>query len=174
MLQRLIATAAVLAIAALCLMRYRGLNGHYDKGRPAVPSDTSFASAYKTLIAIQLAIALSAYWRNDPVLLKLYDSDAFRMTGTVLSVLGAFGFEVSVRALGSQYSPCFDLRVPTKRVTNGPYRWLAHPMYVSNMVILVGVFVSSGSVWALVVAGIVGTYYFRSARSEDQLLADLR
>lgn len=46
-------------------------------------------------------------------------------------------------------------------------------MYVSNVVILIGVFISSGSAWTLVVTGIVGVYYFRSARSENRLLADL-
>jgi protein-S-isoprenylcysteine O-methyltransferase Ste14 len=174
MLSRLIATGTVIAIAVLSLIRYRVLNAHYDKRRPVVPSDTSFAGVYRILIVVLLAIALASYWRGDRALLKLYDSDALRMVGTLLSVLGAVGFEASIRALGTQYSPCFDLRVPTKRVTNGPYRWLAHPMYVSNMVILVGVFVSSGSVLAILIASIVGAYYYRSARSEDRLRARLR
>jgi protein-S-isoprenylcysteine O-methyltransferase Ste14 len=174
MLARLIATAAVLAIAAFSLGRYRALNNSYNKQRPTVQSDTSFAAVYRALIILLLLIAIASYWRDDRVLLKLYDSDALRMIGSFLSILGIFGFEASVRALGAHYSPCFDLRVPARRVIEGPYRWVAHPIYMSNIVILLGVFASSGSIWALVITGIVGVYYLRSARSEGRVVAALQ
>lgn len=168
---KVIATIVVLAIATLSLMRYHTLNNEYDQSRPALPSDTSFALVYKLLVAAVLLVALASYWTNAATLVKFYDSDALRLTGTLVSVIGAGGFEASVRALGEHYSPCYDLRAPKLRVLVGPYRWFSHPMYASNCAILLGVFVSSGSLWAALVTAIVGVYYFRSARTEDRSLS---
>jgi protein-S-isoprenylcysteine O-methyltransferase Ste14 len=172
--ERLIATIVAIAIAAFVSARYRTLNVTYDRTRPAVRSDAGFARLYKVLIAIAVAVALAAYWVNASPLLKLYDSGTLRLIGTLVSVVGVGGFEASVRALGEQYSPCFDLRASTKRVITGPYRWLSHPMYTSNIVILAGVFISSGSFWVLFIAALVSIYYLRSARTEHKMMANLQ
>jgi len=174
MLERLIATAVAAAMTVFSMTRYRVLNRSFDRTRAALPSQTSFATVYKILVAIALSIALASYWNSAPTLLKLYDSDLLRLLGAVVSVAGIFGFEASVWALGEQYSPCFDLRRPTHRVMTGPYRWLSHPMYVSNVTILIGVLISSGSVWILVATAIVTGYYVRSARTETRAMAHLR
>lgn len=170
MLGRLIATIAVLGVAAFSLVRYQALNSTYDRTRQALQSDQSFVSIYKALILAALLIALGSYWFRGWWLLTIHDSPALRITGTIVSLLGVLGFEASVRALGSEYSPCFDLRLPTKRVQAGPYRYFAHPMYLSNVTILGGAFISSGSLWVLLVTAIVSGYYVRSAHTEAKAM----
>jgi protein-S-isoprenylcysteine O-methyltransferase Ste14 len=92
-----------------------------------------------------------------------------RLVGAVLMSSGVVGFEWSIRALGEEYSPSFDLRVPRRYVRTGPYRFAAHPLYLSNSAILLGAIVASGSVIVMVSAAIVLVYYLRAARIESAL-----
>lgn len=86
-----------------------------------------------------------------------------RTRGLALA-MGLVLFEWSLRSLGEQYSPCYDLRVPTRRVSDGPYKFVRHPLYIENVAVLSGIFLSSGSAWLLAPVLIVGTYYWRSVK----------
>jgi protein-S-isoprenylcysteine O-methyltransferase Ste14 len=169
-LTKLIATIVMAAISVVSMTRYGSLNDSYDRSRTAASSDYSFKVFYKALVGVAAVCALAAFWSNAAVLMKVYDSAFFRIVGSLASITGLALFESAIRALGSQYSPCFDLRKPTLRVTNGPYRWLSHPMYVGNLAILLGAFIASGSIWVLAISIVVATYYFRSADTERRLL----
>jgi protein-S-isoprenylcysteine O-methyltransferase Ste14 len=126
---------------------------------------------YQVLIGSALIIAIGSFWSNAPLLGKFDEQPAWLCTaGLLVSIAGAALFELAIRALGSQYSPCFDLRIPAFRVMRGPYRWLPHPIYTGNLMILLGVFIACGSLWVLLVGCIVGVFYFRSARTERRLL----
>jgi len=171
-IDRIIATAVVVAIALLSLTRYQRLNSGYDRTRVPISSDVSFRYVYKIVVALSAVIALLSFWRKWPALLQLNDTSSWRLLGSAISVIGIIGFESAVRALGSQYSPCFDLRVPTKRVSAGLYRYVAHPIYITNSLILGGVCISSGSLWVFLALAVVIVYYWRSAAKEQRLLID--
>lgn len=129
---------------------------------------------YKVLIGFALIIAIASFWSNARLLGKFDEQPAWLCTiGLLVSLAGAALFELAIRALGSQYSPCFDLRIPAFRVMRGPYRWLPHPIYAGNLMILLGVFIASGSLWVLLVGCIVGVFYLRSARTERRLLESM-
>jgi protein-S-isoprenylcysteine O-methyltransferase Ste14 len=166
---RVLATIMVAVIATLSLTRYQRLNGGYDQSRPALPSDRSFRYVYKIMVGLSGVASLLSYWWVSPGLFQLHDNVNLRILGSVISGVGIVGFESSVRALGSQYSPCFDLRIPTERIVSGPYRYLSHPIYVSNATILGGLVISSGSLWVFLSFGILVTYYWRSAIRERQV-----
>lgn len=170
MLGRVIATLVVVTVGTVSLKRYRSLNNTYDRTRVSVPSDKSFRWLYRVLAAVAALTSIAAFWSDAAPLYKLHDSNFLRAVGSLASVGGLIAFEVSSRQLGMHYSPSFDLRVPTSRVTKGLYGWLSHPMYVSNTTILLGAFVASGSPWVLIPAVIVVGYYVRSARTERRLL----
>jgi protein-S-isoprenylcysteine O-methyltransferase Ste14 len=171
-IDRVVATAVVAAISVLSLTRYQRLNSGYDRTRITVSSDASFRYVYKIGFAISAVVALLSFWKRWPSLLQLHDASSLRIFGSAISAIGIIGFESAVRALGSQYSPCFDLRAPTKRVTTGPYRYVSHPIYISNSVILGGVFISSGSLWVLLALVVIAIYYWRSAIKELRLLGE--
>jgi protein-S-isoprenylcysteine O-methyltransferase Ste14 len=173
MLEQLIVSAVVGVLATLSLTRYRTLNQSYDRHRKPVSSDMSFRRLYRPLLITVAVTAIAASWSDAPILLKVHDSRALRLLGSGLALAGIFAFEASIRALGTQYSPCFDVRVPTIRVRSGPYRWIAHPIYVSNLATLAGVFVASGCLWVLAAGIVVGLYYVRSARKERRVLDSL-
>jgi len=172
-LERIVATAVVTLVAMYSGARYSHLNGSYDRTRPPVRSDRVFQQVYKILVAFALIVAIGAFWSNAHLLGKIREPAWLCPTGLLVSIAGAVFFELAVRALGSQYSPCFDLRLPAFRITRGPYRLLSHPIYVGNLAILLGVFVACGSLWVLLVGCIVGVFYLRSARTERRLLEGL-
>lgn len=153
--------------------RYSRLNRSYDRTRPSVPSDRPFQQVYNLLVPFALIVATAAFWSNAPLLGKIHEPAWLRTSGLLVSVAGAVLFELAIRALGSHYSPCFDLRIPASRVTRGPYRWLSHPIYASNLTIFLGVFIACSSLWVLLVGCIVGVFYLRSARTERRLLKSM-
>jgi len=79
----------------------------------------------------------------------------------------------SLRALGDNFSACTDGRLPLKIVDHGPYRFLSHPIYVSNVLLLVSCTVMLFS-WVLVAATLVtASFYLRSAMDEARALRKL-
>ncbi|RVT48111.1 methyltransferase family protein [Rubrivivax albus] len=171
MTAQVLSTVVLIFAVVFSSMRYRALNSRYPKERAELASDASFLPVYVTLVPLGTVVAVCSYWMDWQFLLKIHDCAALQLFGSFVSLAGLFGFEASIRALGANYSPCYDLRVPPERVKAGPYRWIAHPIYVSNVTILIGVFISSGSLWLALVALIVGIYYWRSARVESRALA---
>lgn len=67
-----------------------------------------------------------------------------------------------------------SVRIQTDRghkvVTAGPYRFVRHPMYVGAMLMGVGNSLVWGSVWALVVTGLIILLYIWRTSREDQSL----
>ena len=167
MTDRWIATAVATLAAVWSMARYARVNSTYDTTRPRLSADGSFKWVFKCLVAGAFGATIASYWTQQYWLMDVHDQPAWRLIGSAVMLLGVAGFEMSVRALGTHYSPCFDARVPAARVTRGPYRLVNHPIYVSNMLILLGAFSSSGSLWVLLAAVIIGVYYVRAARVES-------
>jgi protein-S-isoprenylcysteine O-methyltransferase Ste14 len=171
---RAIVTVFLCVLAIVSAVRYRKLNSEYDQSREAVESDRSFRSVYKLVVAGAMLVAIASFWSSRPELLIWHQANFTTGLGLAICLVGAIGFEASRRALGNQYSPCFDLKVPTRRIASGPYRWLSHPMYVSNVFTLIGVFIASGSLWIVIAIVVVVLYYVRSARRENAILEPSR
>lgn len=53
----------------------------------------------------------------------------------------------SLTHLGRNYSPCFDSHVPFELISSGPYKFTRHPMYLAKLIVVIGDFVLSGSLW---------------------------
>ncbi len=70
-------------------------------------------------------------------------------------------------SLGTNYSPCFDAYIPQQVVAHGIYRHIRHPIYLSNMLILTGCFISTGSLWLLVNMFVLFAYYNSSTKLEE-------
>ena len=65
----------------------------------------------------------------------------------MLVVLATVLYFESLRYLGKNYSPCFDAHLPFELIVTGPYRFVRHPMYLAKLIIAIGNFVLSGSLW---------------------------
>jgi protein-S-isoprenylcysteine O-methyltransferase Ste14 len=130
-----------------------------------IRSDRHFVFLYRfiqvsTPICAILAVIQSPTARSMPAI----------WFGLGFSVLSIFLFVWSMRALRGNYSPCFRSYVPESLVDEGPYRFLRHPIYVANCMMLVGLFVATGSFVVLFNGAVLAVYYFRAARQEESSL----
>jgi protein-S-isoprenylcysteine O-methyltransferase Ste14 len=71
----------------------------------------------------------------------------WRGLGLALFALGVFGYRRAGAALGDALSPLVSPRPDASLVTDGPYRWLRHPMYLSQALIAIGAPLTLGCRW---------------------------
>lgn len=70
-----------------------------------------------------------------------------RTIGLALFTLGVFGYRRAGAALGDALSPLVSPRPDAALITAGPYRWLRHPMYLSQALIAIGAPLTLGCRW---------------------------
>lgn len=99
------------------------------------------------LYLAQNLLCIASFWSDALILLKIHDLNQVRLVGVMLVSLATFLYFISVGYLGRNYSPCFDSYVPFELVSAGPYKVLRHPMYLAKLLIVVGNFLLSGSLW---------------------------
>ncbi len=87
--------------------------------------------------------------------------------GLLLCVIGAVLALTSLTSLGSNFAIVPEART---LVVTGPYRWLRHPIYLAELLMIVGVVVGYVRLTTLVgVLGVVGLQLYR-IRAEERLL----
>ena len=95
-------------------------------------------------------------WSNHKYLFKLYPSnDLMVYTGIALSGIAITLFSISRFSLGKNYSPCYDSYMPKNIKTSGIYSLVRHPIYTSNTLLMIGIFISTGSLIVAVNTGIL-------------------
>jgi len=71
---------------------------------------------------------------------RLPFSARVRWLGAGIVFAGDFLFIWSHRALGSNWSPILEIRKEHTLVTNGPYKFIRHPMYAAIFIVGIGHF----------------------------------
>ena len=93
------------------------------------------------------------------------------IAGYVLMVLGCFGSGWA-QAVNRHFEP--SVRIQTDRdhhvVTTGPYAFVRHPGYVSGTVLVAGMALALGSLWALLPAAFVAVVLVIRTNLEDATL----
>ncbi len=84
--------------------------------------------------------------------LILGGSSTWRWLGLALFAAGVAGYRIAGTALGSSLSPLVAPRPGAVLVTSGPYRFLRHPMYLSQALIAVGAPLTLGCRWVTLLA----------------------
>jgi protein-S-isoprenylcysteine O-methyltransferase Ste14 len=97
----------------------------------------------------QNILCIASFWSNSQLLLKIHDSNSMRFVGLILISLATILYLKSLSYLGRNYSPCFDSHIPYELISSGPYKFTRHPMYLAKLMVLIGNFVISGSLWFL-------------------------
>jgi protein-S-isoprenylcysteine O-methyltransferase Ste14 len=88
-------------------------------------------------------------------------------------VLFAAGLAVALwarRVLGLNWGMPMSQKVDPELVTDGPYRRVRHPIYSGILLAVVGTAVAINWSW-LIAAGLFGSYFVYSARSEERYMA---
>jgi len=102
--------------------------------------------------------------------LEFHDNLLYMYVGISLSVIAISLFISSKISLGKNYSPCYDQRSPKTVTTSGLYKYIRHPIYSSNILLLIGVLLISGSYLMIINILILSFYYIISAYREEKYL----
>ena len=102
--------------------------------------------------------------------LEFHDNLLFTYIGISISTIAISLFISSKITLGKNYSPCYDQRKPKNITSSGLYKYVRHPIYSSNILLLIGTFMISGSYLMLVNIFILSFFYTISAYREEKYL----
>ena len=99
-----------------------------------------------------------------------HNSNVIMYSGVAISAFSLALFVSSKISLGNNYSPCYDQKLPNKIVTSGIYKLVRHPIYLSNILLIVGVFIISGSLLIIGNFILLTSFYILSAFREERYL----
>lgn len=104
-------------------------------------------------------------WSVMPVALQIVGVLLLMMAGAVI------WWVMSVNYFLSSYARIQDDR-GHQVITEGPYRYVRHPMYAMLVPFMFGIAFVLGSWWALVPAGMIGVLYIIRTALEDRMLQE--
>jgi protein-S-isoprenylcysteine O-methyltransferase Ste14 len=73
--------------------------------------------------------------------------DSVRWLGAVLAVSTIPVFWWILKSIGASISPTHSTRVGHRLVTNGPYRWVRHPLYSTGFVLVLALTLLAAMWW---------------------------
>ena len=117
-----------------------------------------------------VVICFNSVLINNFLSLDFHDSNNVMYFGVVVSAFSLALFVSSKISLGKNYSPCYDQRAPSRIVTNGIYKFVRHPIYLSNILLIIGVFIISGSILIIGNFILLTIFYTLSAFREERYL----
>ena len=141
--------------------------------RTRLNSLTSFGYVQKYLRISTLAIAILCIYSNNTYLYKIIDNQ-YIYVGSALCGLSVMILFIARYNLQDNYSPCYDMKAPRDFIRHGIYRIVRHPIYLSNLILLAGVFLISGSAWICLNFSVLFIYYSISAIKEERYLLKKR
>jgi protein-S-isoprenylcysteine O-methyltransferase Ste14 len=146
-----------------------------DGGLSSSPSDRemsfrSFRPVYLIVKYSTAAVCFYSYWCAGSSTSLKPSTLLVRYAGIMLAVAGSGAAAFSKLSLGPSYSPCYASVVPPRLVASGPYRWVRHPLYASNLLAMMGLVLSSNSTIALLNFVVVFIYYVAASEKEERTL----
>jgi len=147
---------------------------YYDDSknkRKRIDSLKSFAYIHKYLRFSTLAITIISIYSNHYLLYKVLNPNYMYLGASLCGVSVVILF-IARYNLNENYSPCYDMKAPADFIQHGIYRIVRHPIYLSNLILLIGVFLISGSTWLLLNLFILFIYYLISAVKEEKYLSE--
>ena len=119
----------------------------------------AFVAAQGVLLLVLVLLPVRAGWPR-----------AVQLLGGGLLVVGLVVVFAASRTLGSALTPTPEPRDDQMR-TDGPYRYVRHPIYSGVLIIVLGLVVRAGSIPSLVVGAVTVAFFHAKARWEERRLA---
>ena len=167
----IVASIFYMTVGLISIVMYTKANNNYNNETSQIHSYKSFMYIYKILQISTLVICISSLWNDYSFLYKLYhNSDFLIYLGISISGLGISMFSIARFSLGKNYSPCYDSFLPKSINTKGIYSVVRHPIYTANMLLMLGIFLSSASALILINTTILFVYYLLSAIVEEKAI----
>ena len=166
-----IPTIFYLAVALISFIMYNRANSKYNSNTKRIQSLKSFMYLYKYIQLSTLLVCLLSIWTNHKYLFEVYqDNDFMLYCGIAISGLAITLFSLSRFSLGKNYSPCYDSYMPKNIKTTGIYSIVRHPIYTSNILLMIGIFISTGSLVVAANTVVLSIYYLISAFVEERAI----
>jgi len=164
-------TGFIIFVSGILMTFYRHRGRRYADGKAVlITSSDSMRWIFRYLQVSTFVIGVASQWSDHPILLKVYHVVWVSFVGVGIATAGLTVFIWAKLSIGRSYSPCFDSLLPQTLVSVGPYRWVRHPIYTGNILLLLGLFLASSSMWLMFNLGILAVYYFRAAMIEERVL----
>ena len=90
----------------------------------------------------------------------------------MLAVAGAVLGLVSGRRLGRALTPTPVPVAGAGLRTDGPYRWVRHPIYSAVLLMVAGYVIAIGTIWSVACAVVLLVFFVLKSRWEDGLLRE--
>ena len=170
-IKNLTPTLFYLAVGLISVIMYHKSNADYNSNTKRIHSIKSFMYLYKYIQISTFIVCIASIWSNHKYLFKIYPSgELTTYIGIAVSGIAIVLFAASRFSLGKNYSPCYDSYMPKNLKTTGVYSLVRHPIYSSNILLMIGIFISSGSLIIAVNTVILGIYYILSAFIEERAI----
>jgi protein-S-isoprenylcysteine O-methyltransferase Ste14 len=168
-----ISTAFLLIAVLVINVLYRHKGRPYAAGKEKVIQSPSLFKAVDPYLRFStLVFGIVGVWSNHPLTLPLATpSVGLQAAGLMVSMIGLGLFVAAKLELGHSYSPCFDSLVPKDLVSSGVYRWIRHPIYTGNLVLILGIVLMSQSAWVIMNWVMLLSFYWRAAQTEESTLS---
>jgi protein-S-isoprenylcysteine O-methyltransferase Ste14 len=128
------------------------------------------------LLGLLIWIPLLAYLINPAWVAwaRVALPDWVRMIGLVAIVIDSVLVFWMFRSLGTNITPVYEARQSAKLVTNGPYRWIRHPLYAFGFVLMMGLALVTALWWLMVCAVLfIGIFALWRVPKEEAKLIEL-
>ena len=153
------------------LYHVRPVHIHDTQARERITSWPAYEYVDWYLKISTLAVLLASIHTDHPLLLKTHDSLVLRLIGLSIAGTSLLLFSAAMWTLDRQYTPAHASHLPTEIIMRGPYRFIRHPIYTANLMLLVGVLVASGSIWIVLNLLILVCYYLPTIMREEAAIS---
>jgi hypothetical protein len=102
----------------------------------------------------------------------LHQNQALLLSGVMVSMLGVALLLKAKATLAECYSPCSQQKIPPRVISAGPYAYIRHPIYTSNLLTVGGFVLAFGSAPAFLLFLYLLRVYIRSAVLEERVMTD--
>jgi protein-S-isoprenylcysteine O-methyltransferase Ste14 len=92
---------------------------------------------------------------------------SLEMVSTVLILIGTLGTVLALAQLGRSFSVMAETR---QLVTSGPYRFVRHPLYLTEGIALIGLFMQFASAWTALLFAVQIAFQLRRMHNEELVL----
>ena len=164
-------TGLVIVGALLFLYLYHVRTRSFDVGDRTQVTAWRFYGAIDLYLKVStLAITIAALNTANTWLWEIHHSIPVSLLGLLIAGAALLLFATAMLTLDQQFTPAHQSHLPNQIIRSGPYRFIRHPIYTSNLLLMMGLFLLSGSVWIILNLLVLIAYYVPTILIEERAL----